>query len=501
MTKKMYITTPIYYVNSVPHLGHAYTTIACDILARYYRGQGKDVRFLTGTDEHGANIEKSAAAKGVSPKAWTDEVSAKYRALWKTLNISYDSFIRTTDPAHEQVVQAIFEKLLASGDIYLGSYSGKYCVSCEQYYDESEMGENCTCPVHKKPLTDVHEETYFFKLSRYEKPLLKYYEEHPEFLSPKYRANEIINFVKGGLRDLSVTRTKVKWGVPVKSNPAHTIYVWFDALINYISAAGAGMFLCDGDKALHEEKLSLIDVQDFNELWPADLHMVGKEIFRFHSVIWPAVLMALNLPLPHKVFAHGWWTVEGEKMSKTLGNVIDPAELGAKYGVDPVRAFLFREVPFGQDGDFSMTSFKNRYNADLANNIGNLLSRTLNMLAKQQPEIPAQITLPAPVQQKIDETEKAIAAAYKDLAFDKVLELIYGFSSDLNKQVADTKPWEMAKTDPEGAKKILLELIACQRKTAQWITPFMPTVGAEMAKRLQAGPIEKYAPLFPRIAA
>ncbi|MBR5151552.1 MAG: methionine--tRNA ligase, partial [Elusimicrobiaceae bacterium] len=352
MTKKMYITTPIYYVNSVPHLGHAYTTIACDILARHLRQKGVDVRFLTGTDEHGANIEKSAAAKGVAPKAWADEVSAKYRALWKTLNISYDAFIRTTDPAHEAVVQAIFEKLLKSGDIYLGSYSGKYCTSCEQYYDESEMGENCTCPVHKKPLTDVHEETYFFKLSRYEKPLLMFYEEHPEFLAPKYRASEIINFVKGGLRDLSVTRTKVKWGIPVKSNPAHTIYVWFDALINYISAAGAGTLLCE-DKTLHQEKLALIKAADFEQLWPADLHLVGKEIFRFHAVIWPAVLMALGMSLPKQVFAHGWWTVEGEKMSKTLGNVIDPAELGAKYGVDPVRAFLFREVPFGQDGDFS----------------------------------------------------------------------------------------------------------------------------------------------------
>ncbi len=500
MNKKIYITTPIYYVNSVPHLGHAYTTIACDILARYYRSQQKEIRFLTGTDEHGANIEKSAAAKGVSPKAWADEVSAKYRTLWKTLNISYDAFIRTTDPAHEAVVQAIFEKLLKSGDIYLGSYSGKYCTSCEQYYDESEMGENHTCPVHKKPLTDVHEETYFFKLSRYEKPLLKYYEEHPQFLSPKYRANEIINFVKGGLRDLSVTRTKVKWGVPVKSNPAHTIYVWFDALINYISAAGAGKFLCEDNPSLHEEKLSLINTSDFNELWPADLHLVGKEIFRFHTVIWPAVLMALGLPLPQKVFAHGWWTVEGEKMSKTLGNVIDPAELGSKYGVDAVRAFLFREVPFGQDGDFSMTSFKNRYNADLANNIGNLLSRTLNMTAKLMPELPEVVEAPVEAAERIFQTEQIIDRAYQELALDKVLEAIYAFSTELNKKVADTKPWELLKTDSQAAQAVLLELIACQRYVAKWLTPFMPTVGAEMSKRLGAGKIEKYAPLFPRLA-
>ena len=498
MTKKFYLTTPIYYVNSVPHLGHAYTTIACDILARYKRQQGFDVRYLTGTDEHGANIEKSAAAKGVSPKAWTDEVSAKYRALWKILNISYDDFIRTTDAKHEEVVQAIFEKLLKSGDIYLGSYSGKYCTSCEQYYNESEILEGNLCPVHKKPLTEVNEETYFFKLSRYEKPLLKFYEEHPEFLSPKYRANEIINFVKGGLQDLSVTRTKVKWGIPVKSNPAHTIYVWFDALINYISAAGVGTLLCE-DKTLHEAQLKQIRAEKFEDLWPADLHMVGKEIFRFHSVIWPAVLMALNLPLPQKVFAHGWWTVEGEKMSKTLGNVIDPAELGAKYGVDPVRAFLFREVPFGQDGDFSMESFKNRYNSDLANNIGNLLSRTLNMAAKNIGELPEKIEGNFELLKKSADVEKDIEKAYNELAFDKVLEHIYGFSSELNKLVNDKKPWEMAKTDPDGAKQVLLELVACQRKTALWLEPFMPTIAKEMQKRLAAGKIEKYAPLFPRL--
>lgn len=498
MSKKFYITTPIYYVNSVPHIGHAYTTIALDILARYKREQGFDVRFLTGTDEHGANIEKSAAAKGVSPKAWTDEVSAKYKEMWKTLNISYDDFIRTTDAKHEHVVQAIFEKLLKSGDIYLGSYSGKYCLSCEQYYNDSEILEGNLCPVHKKPLTQVNEETYFFKLSRYEKPLLKFYEENPDFLSPKYRANEIINFVKSGLQDLSVTRTKVAWGIQVPSNPKHTIYVWFDALINYISAAGVGTLLCD-DKTEHEAQLQQIRAEKFEDLWPADLHMVGKEIFRFHSVIWPAVLMALNLPLPKKVFAHGWWTVEGEKMSKSRGNIVDPAEVAAKYGVDPLRAFLFREVPFGQDGDFSMESFKNRYNSDLANNIGNLLSRTLNMAAKNIGELPEKIEGDYPLLKKSTDVAAAIDKAYDDLAFDKVLENIYGYASELNKLVNDTKPWELAKTDPEKAKQILLELVACLRNVALWLEPFMPTVATEMQKRLQAGKIEKYPPLFPRL--
>lgn len=498
MTKKFYATTPLYYVNSVPHIGHAYTTIALDILARYKRQKGVEVHFLTGTDEHGANIEKTAANNQVTPKQWADDVAKKYKEMWEKLNISYDDFIRTTDKKHEEVVQAIFEKLLKTGDIYLGSYSGKYCVSCEQYYNDSEILEGGICPVHKKPLTEVHEETYFFKLSRYEKPLLKYYEEHPEFLAPKTRANEIINFVKGGLQDLSVTRTKVAWGIPVPSNPKHTIYVWFDALINYISAAGAGMFLCE-DKTEAEAQLKNIGIEKFEDLWPADLHMVGKEIFRFHTVIWPAVLMALGIALPKRVFAHGWWTVEGEKMSKSMGNIVNPAEVAETYGVDPVRAFLFREVPFGQDGDFSMESFKNRYNSDLANNIGNLLSRTLNMAAKNLGELPEAIEGEYPLMVKSVEVEKQIDKAYEDLAFDKVLENIYGFASELNKLVNEKKPWELAKTDPEAAKAVLLELVACQRRVALWLEPFMPTVAKEMQRRLQAGPIEKYAPLFPRL--
>lgn len=498
MSKKFYATTPIYYVNSVPHIGHAYTTIALDVLSRHKRQKGFDVRFLTGTDEHGANIEKSAAAQGVSPKEWCDTVSGKYKELWKTLNISYDDFIRTTDAKHEHVVQAIFEKLIKSGDIYLGSYSGKYCLSCEQYYNDSEILEGGLCPVHKKPLTEVHEETYFFKLSRYQDALLKFYEENPGFLSPKYRANEIINFVKSGLQDLSVTRTKVKWGVQVPSNPAHTVYVWFDALINYVSAAGLGTLLCE-DKAEHEAQLKQIKADGFESLWPADLHMVGKEIFRFHAVIWPAMLMALGLPLPKKVFAHGWWTVEGEKMSKSMGNIVDPAEVAAKYGVDPLRAFLFREVPFGQDGDFSMESFKNRYNSDLANNIGNLLSRTLNMAAKNLGELPEKTEGDFPLLAKAQEAENAIDRFYDELAFDKVLETIYGYGGELNKLVNEKKPWELAKTDPEAAKQVLLELVGGLRYIAQWIEPFMPVVAAEMQRRLQPGPIEKYPPLFPRL--
>ena len=496
--KTYFISTPIYYPSDNLHIGHTYCTVMADAMSRFKRATGYDVHFLTGTDEHGQKIQTVADKAGVSPQEYVDKVVEGIKDLWKTMEISYDDFIRTTDKKHEQVVQAIFEKLLKSGDIYLGSYSGKYCLSCEQYYNESEILEGNLCPVHKKPLTEVHEETYFFKLSRYEKPLLKYYEEHPDFLSPKYRANEIINFVKGGLQDLSVTRTKVAWGIPVPSNPKHTIYVWFDALINYISAAGYGTHIC-ADKTLHEEQLKQIKAEKFEDLWPADLHMVGKEIFRFHTVIWPAVLMALGLPLPKKVFAHGWWTVEGEKMSKSLGNIVDPAKVAAEYGVDPLRAFLFREVPFGQDGDFSMASFKNRYNSDLANNIGNLLSRTLNMAAKNIGELPEKIEGDYKLLAHSNEVDQAIDKSYDELAFDKVLENIYGFASELNKLVDEKKPWELAKHDVEAAKAVLLELVACLRKVAVWLEPFMPTIAKEMQRRLLPGKIEKYAPLFPRL--
>ena len=490
MNKKFYITTPIYYLNAEPHIGHAYTTLAADILARYKKSKGQDVYFLTGTDEHGANIERSAANAGVTPQQWTDNMAEKFKTLWKDLNIKEDDFIRTTQPRHEHVVQEIFEILLKKGDIYKGTYSGKYCMSCEAYLDESELIDG-KCPIHKKEPQQITEETYFFKLSAYQNDLLKFYERNPDFLSPKFRGSEIVNFVKGGLRDLSVTRTKVKWGIPVPSNPDHTIYVWFDALINYVSAAGYG------------KKLGLEAYKDypveFDELWPADVHLIGKEIFRFHAVIWPAVLMALGLPLPKKVFAHGWWTIEGEKMSKSLGNFIDPRDITAKYGVDTLRYFIFREVPFGGDGDFSMDAFKKRFNADLANDLGNLLSRTLNMAAKSVGEIPQTCTVSSNLLDEAKETDAAFNAHMDNLEFDKALDKAWALMSYMNKYIDETKPWTLAKTDPQKAKEVLLELLFALKYTAVWLAPFMPDTAAEIARRLKAGPIEKYAPLFPRI--
>lgn len=492
MTKKFFITTPIYYLNSAPHIGHAYTTLACDILARYKRSKGEAVHFLTGTDEHGANIQKAAEAAGIAPQEWVDNLAAKFKDLWKTLNINYDDFIRTTEPRHVLPVQEIFELMLKNGDVYKGAYSGKYCYSCEAYIDESELLPGDCCPVHKKPVAELKEETYFFKLSKYENALLKFYEANPSFLSPSWRANEIINFVKGGLKDLSVTRTKVQWGIPLRSDPSHTIYVWFDALSNYATAAGLGAKICNNEIFKNYP-------YKFEDLWPADVHMIGKEIYRFHAVIWPAMLMSLGLPLPGKVFAHGWWTVEGEKMSKSLGNFIDPAEVTAKYGVDALRYFLFREVPYGGDGDFSMNSFFGRFNADLANDLGNLMSRTLNMAAKQMEQLPSEPAPDCALLRAADEAERKVDAFMNELAFDKALEEIWGLNSAMNKYLDSTKPWTLAKTDADGARKILEELVFTLRRVAALVAPFMPETGAEMARRLAPGPVGKYAPLFPRL--
>lgn len=488
--KKFYVTTPIYYLNSVPHIGHAYTTLAADIINRYKKQKGIDSYFLTGTDEHGANIEKSANNAGVTPKQWTDNMAAKFIEMWKDLDIKYDDLIRTTEPRHEAVVQAIFEKLLKSGDIYKGSYTGKYCMSCESYLDESELVDG-KCPVHKKEPQVISEETFFFRLSAYQDKLLKFYQDNPDFLSPKFRAAEIINFVKGGLKDLSVSRTKVKWGITVPSAPEHTIYVWFDALINYISAIGYGKKL--GIKGYENYPLNMDD------FWAADIHLIGKEIFRFHAVIWPAVLMALGLPLPKKVFAHGWWTVEGEKMSKSLGNFIDPRDITAKYGVEPLRYFIFREVPFGGDGDFSIEQFKKRFNSDLANDLGNLLSRVLNMAAKNIGTIPENFESERALLKEAKEIDKKYDTEMNNLAFDKALDLAWGLIGKMNRYIDETKPWALAKTEPEKAKNILLELIFALRYVAAWIKPFMPNTSTEISRRLSAGEIQKYAPLFPRI--
>lgn len=488
--KKYYITTPLYYVNYKPHIGHAYTTIAADILKRHFKAQGLDVFFQTGTDEHGINIERTAKEHSKTPKEWADDMVNEFMSMWKVLHIEYDNFIRTTEPYHEKQVQLVFEKLIKTGDIYKGNYRGLYCPSCENFYDESELIDG-KCPVHKKKVEIVNEESYFFKLSKYQDKLLEYYKANPDFLSPSYRANEIIKFVEMGLKDISVSRTRVKWGVSVLSDPKHTIYVWVDALLNYITGAGY-----DANSPNNEK---------FESIWPCDVHLIGKEIFRFHAVIWPAVLMALRLPLPKKVYAHGWWTVNGEKMSKSRGNIIDPVDIVREYGVDTFRYFIFREVPFGQDGDFSTEMLKTKYNSDLANGLGNLFSRTLNMVRKyldnSMPEKPGN----SKIFNELLSMQKDIYLNIEHLQFSSALEMIWKAISILNREIDEKKPWEMAKKDPDGLKIFLNEMVWCLRLIARWIYPFMPDTSAKMNMYLAIGKAadksvidQKIAPLFPK---
>ena len=495
MTKKntFYITSPLYYLNANPHIGHAYTTIAADIVSRHKRAKGEKVFFQTGTDEHGSNIEKIAEFNKIEPKQWVDKLCYEFKKMWQDLHIIHDNFIRTTDPGHEEQVQLIFDHLIKTGDIYLGTYEGLYCSKCENFYEEKEL-INGDCPVHKKKVENIKEETFFFKLSKYEDKLLKHYENNPDFLSPKHRSKEIINFAKAGLKDISFSRTKVSWGIPVKSNPNHTVYVWFDALLNYITGAGYQMEKNDPEK-----------LKKFESVWPADVHLVGKEIYRFHAIIWPAVLMALDLPLPKKIYAHGWWTVNGEKMSKSKGNFVNPMDMTKEYGLDSLRYFLFREVPFGQDGDFSFDSLKQRYNADLANDLGNLFSRILNLsnkyLGKEMPEKPENSIL----FDKLSPGTAYIDEKINNLQFGDALNKVWEAVSLLNKEVDSQKPWALAKTDLEKAKFFLKDSIWCLRLIAGWIYPFMPNTSAQMQMYLGIGKIKsdnpenhKLPPLFPR---
>jgi methionyl-tRNA synthetase len=505
--KPFYITTPLYYVNDVPHIGHAYTTVAADVLARWKRLKGESVFSLTGTDEHGQKIAQAAEGAGTTPQAWADRIAESFRALWRRLDVAPDDFIRTTEPRHEKVVQAVFEKLLKNGDIYKGHYEDWYCVSDESFFSESQLVDK-KCPDCGRPVEKLQEESYFFKLSAYGDRLLAHYEKNPDFLQPSHRALEIVNFVKAGLKDLSVSRTKVKWGVPVPSDPAHTVYVWFDALLNYIAAPGHGA-----------------DEARFKTLWPADVHMVGKEIFRFHTVIWPAMLMALGLPLPRKVFAHGWWTVEGDKMSKSKGNVVDPGALADEFGVDAVRYFLLREVPFGADGDFSKKALLGRYNAELANALGNLLNRVLTLVENAGGTLTAFTPPAAPPAEPLLDAAAARAwaqnldAAYGRLAFHEALQMTQELVARGNQYINNQAPWKLVKTDANAAAVVLHDVARLLKLAAVALHPVMPTITAGIwaqlgeprpiaasAAQVLAGDLSfapgqktaKGAPLFPR---
>lgn len=452
MAQKFYITTPIYYINDVPHVGHLYTTISADTLARYYRKKGYEVFFLTGTDEHGLKIQKSAEEKGISPKELADKNSMIFKELWDFIGISYNRFIRTTDPDHVELVKEVFAKSYEKGDIYLGEYEGWYCVGCEEFKSEDELLEGNLCPIHLKACEYIKEPSYFFKLSKYEKILMDIYESKQDFVLPSYRKREVISFVNQGLKDLSVTRprSRVKWGIEVPFDKEHTIYVWFDALFNYVSA-----------------------VKDKRYLWPADLHLVGKDILRFHAVYWPAFLLSVDLELPKRIFAHGWWKVEGQKMSKSLGNVINPYDFVKEWGIDEVRYFLLRDMPFGEDGDIRREAIINRLNGELANEIGNLFSRVSAMVIRY---------LKGKVSgAKDQEYENFAREAIKEyekrmegIDFYNALESVLRFSSYLNKYVDSKAPWNLAKSDEEALKKVLYTLTDGLYLLANLLEPFMP---------------------------
>ncbi len=458
----MYITTPIYYVNDKPHIGHAYTSIACDVLARFARMEGQAVRFLTGTDEHGQKVEKSAAAAGVSPQEFTDMVSESFRELTEELNLSNDDFIRTTEVRHKQAAQAMWQALEASGDIYLGSYAGWYSVRDEAFYAEDELIDG-KAPTGA-PVEWVEEPSYFFRLSAWQERLLAFYESHPDFIAPASRRNEVISFVKGGLHDLSISRTSFEWGVPVPGDEAHVMYVWLDALVNYMTAVGY-------------PDTNAVDYQTF---WAGGdvLHVVGKDILRFHAVYWPAFLMSAGLPVPRQVFAHGWWTNEGQKISKSLGNVIKPEQLIETYGLDQTRYFLLREVPFGSDGNFSRLAMVQRINSELANTIGNLAQRSLSMVQKncegRVPSSAASTPQDADVLAGIYPVIDAVRDALKTLAFHQALDAIVEGGRRLNEYIDAQAPWKLKKTDPQRMEAVLYTLLEGIRCLAICLQPFIP---------------------------
>ena len=458
-----YITTPIYYPSSKLHIGHTYTTVAADVMARYKRAQGFDVMFLTGTDEHGQKIENVAKAQGKAPKVFLDEVVAEIKDLWKVMEISYDKFIRTTDDYHERRVQRMFEKLYEKGDIYKGTYEGMYCTPCESFWTESQLVDH-KCPDCGRDVTKTSEEAYFFKMSKYQDRLLDLFENVEGFAEPKSRVNEMVNnFIKPGLEDLCVTRTSFDWGIPVPFDPKHVIYVWLDALSNYVTALG------------YPEEVE----GDFAKFWPADVHLVGKEIVRFHTIIWPAMLMALDVPVPKKVFGHGWILLEGGKMSKSKGNIVDPVVLIDRYGVDALKYFLLREYSFGQDGIFTNEVLLNRLNSDLANDLGNLVSRTVAMIEKYNEGLILQSSASTAYDDSLIELARETIGRVEEkldkLDFSNALEEIWKLVRRTNKYIDETAPWALAKDDQqkEILDKVLYNLAESIRIVSALIQPFM----------------------------
>ena len=466
-----YITTPIYYPSAKLHIGHAYCTTVADTIARFKRLVGYDVFFLTGSDEHGQKIQQAAEKEGVTPQAYVDRIVAGFQELWQLLGISYDDFIRTSEERHHELVQNIFQQIYDQGDIYKGEYKGLYCTPCESYWTELQLDENGNCPDCHRPVQEVSEEAYFFRMSKYADRVLAYIKEHPDFIQPVSRRNEMISFIEQGLEDLCVSRTSFDWGIPVPFDPKHVVYVWFDALTNYLTPIGY----------MH-------DKETFRKYWPCDVHLVGKEIVRFHTIIWGCMLMALGLALPKKVYGHGWLIVDGAKMSKSVGNVVDPIALIEEFGADAIRYFLLREITLGQDGNISRDALINRINSDLANDLGNLLHRTLSMAKKYRGGVIAKGTeetaFDASLEEMAAETVKMYTAQMEAMELSPAIRTVWAFIARTNKYIDETAPWTLAKDEAKAGQldSVLYHLVEALHITSILIAPFMPVT----ARRIHA---------------
>lgn len=459
---KFFITTPIYYINDAPHIGHAYTTIAADIVARYWRKRGMDVFFLTGTDEHGLKVSQAAEKFGETPQKYADKMAAKYKTTWTLLNISYDYFIRTTDSHHEDFVKKFLQKLYDQGEIYKDKYKGLYCVGCEAYEYQKDLMPGNICPIHKTKCEEISEEIYFFKLSKYQYQLMEAIQSKKFLIEPETRRNEVFQFLaKEPLKDLAISRSKVSWGIPIPWDKTQTVYVWVDALLNYITGSFG--------------------------IWPPKMQLMAKDIFRFHAIIWPAMLIATGLELPKKLFIHGYFTIDGVKMSKSIGNVIDPIKVAKTYGTDALRYFIFREVPFGQDGDFSIDRFEKRYKADLANDLGNLFQRILSMAKIYKIKWKYQIS---------PKVFPEINEAIEELKFSEALNKIWQMITEANQQIDMERPWDLAKTNPKKLAELIKSLLEMLSQVSDLLEPFMPETSMKMIAQLKSRNPE---PLFPKL--